>query len=732
MLADDYYYYYNSRQVNDLTKSSTQLQPSSDFNYTHLLAPDFSSLDLSTPNLAYTHPPGDVSSDFSHPASDLRYMTKSPSPNPFGRFQQSILEGIATSESTPSPMLEESALPRTTWNQFDNSSPNHLSPQTAQRPSNSLHYRSHKRVSSGSSTASAGPDSPYTSTSAYPQIVDLDSTHFSSPPLESYDGEYPVLTLSSKPLFSPSSSGLHESFLAPAFDNYNPASYNEESLMAVQTAMREALMEERVTDISNHGLPSPRRSYGESYDRDSRGSVDGRSTVPKLDRTMSDIYQDELYNPSLAASALTSQTRPSQNQANLPPRYIRERLQEVNEKHLSARSSPSAIDINRERSPFQPTSGYASEGFTNPHSPVPRLNSAAHMREQQKAEADARAQLDHQPGRNNDLGRPQTISPKEAQLDYVATEEDAKTPLFPRENMHKRGNRFSTNNSNNQQLAQNDGDNNTERSFDSFASNRRQSSENFSAGTATPSSSNFTFMPPSIPGNVQVPQMPQQYPFISQLRRQSSGLRGTSDQIPEFPAHLTSMESSKSDSGPEQNSNSRQYMSDAESTNMRSPSSPGLRRPSNTTADSGSYTCTGPGCALRFDTAAKLQKHRREAHRQSTPQRAAGPSTPTISSTTTASNTADNISNANRNNQAGPHKCERINPSTGKPCNTVFSRSYDLTRHEDTIHNARKQKVRCHLCTEEKTFSRNDALTRHMRVVHPDVDFPGKTKRRAP
>lgn len=731
MLADDYYYY-NSRQVNDLTKSSTQLQPSSNVNDIQFLAPDFSSLDLSTPNRPYTHLSSDVYSDFSHPASDLRYMTKSPSQNSFGRFQQSIVGGIATSESSPSPMLEESALPRTTWNQFENPSPNHLSPQTAQRPSNSLHYRSHKRVSSGSSTTSAGPDSPYTSTSAYPQIVDLDSTHLSSPPLESYDGEYSALTLSSKQLFSPASSGLHESFLAPAFDNYNPASYNEESLMAVQTAMREALMEERATDIQNHGLASPRRSYAESYDRDLRSSVDGRGTVPKLDRTMSDIYQDELYNPSLAASALTSQTRPLQSQTNLPPRYIRERLQEVNEKHLSARSSPSAIDINRERSPFQPTSGYASEGFTNPNSPVPRLNSAAHMREQQKAEADARAQLDHHPGRNNDIGRPQTISPKEAQLDYVGTEEDAKAPLFSGENMHKRGNRFSTNNPDNQQLAQNDGDNSTERSFDSFASNRRQSSENFSTGTATPSSSNFTFMPPSIPGNVQVPQMPQQYPFISQLRRQSSSLRGTSDQVPEFPAHLTSMESSRSDSGPEQNSNSRQYMSDADSTHMRSPSSPGLRRPSNTAADSGSYTCTGPGCALRFDTAAKLQKHRREAHRQSTPQRAAGASTPTVSSTTAASNTADNVSNANRNNQAGPHKCERINPSTGKPCNTVFSRSYDLTRHEDTIHNARKQKVRCHLCTEEKTFSRNDALTRHMRVVHPDVDFPGKTKRRAP
>jgi uncharacterized Zn-finger protein len=82
------------------------------------------------------------------------------------------------------------------------------------------------------------------------------------------------------------------------------------------------------------------------------------------------------------------------------------------------------------------------------------------------------------------------------------------------------------------------------------------------------------------------------------------------------------------------------------------------------------------------------------------------------------------------NSQAGPHRCDRINPSTGKPCNTIFSRPYDLTRHEDTIHNAKKQKVHCNLCTEEKTFSRADALTRHYRVCHPDVELPGKHRRR--
>ncbi|XTI86071.1 hypothetical protein V2W45_1192783, partial [Cenococcum geophilum] len=57
-------------------------------------------------------------------------------------------------------------------------------------------------------------------------------------------------------------------------------------------------------------------------------------------------------------------------------------------------------------------------------------------------------------------------------------------------------------------------------------------------------------------------------------------------------------------------------------------------------------------------------------------------------------------------------------------------RNHLLTRHEDTIHNARKQKVRCALCIEEKTFSRNDALTRHTRVVHSEADFPGKHRRR--
>ncbi|KAK4096672.1 hypothetical protein N658DRAFT_435613 [Parathielavia hyrcaniae] len=71
--------------------------------------------------------------------------------------------------------------------------------------------------------------------------------------------------------------------------------------------------------------------------------------------------------------------------------------------------------------------------------------------------------------------------------------------------------------------------------------------------------------------------------------------------------------------------------------------------------------------------------------------------------------------------QVGPHRCDRINPNTGKPCNQSFSRPYDFTRHEATIHNPLKQKVRCNLCG--KTFCRADALTRHYQK-YPGVEIP--------
>lgn len=129
--------------------------------------------------------------------------------------------------------------------------------------------------------------------------------------------------------------------------------------------------------------------------------------------------------------------------------------------------------------------------------------------------------------------------------------------------------------------------------------------------------------------------------------------------------------------------------------------------------DTDIYTCTYHRCTRRFETPRKLQEHKREAHRRPIAGPSSGVSLPTSAPS-----------------QAGPHKCERVNPSTGRPCHSIFSRPYDLTRHEDTVHNAHKAKLRCHVCMAEQTYTRRDALTRHMRVAHPQVPWAGKRRQK--
>lgn len=74
------------------------------------------------------------------------------------------------------------------------------------------------------------------------------------------------------------------------------------------------------------------------------------------------------------------------------------------------------------------------------------------------------------------------------------------------------------------------------------------------------------------------------------------------------------------------------------------------------------------------------------------------------------------------------HVCHLINPHTNKPCDKNFSRPYDLIRHQETIHASLKKIFRCVICEgrlnggdgngKSKTFSRGDALSRHIKVKH--------------
>ncbi|KAI1164492.1 hypothetical protein F5B18DRAFT_245335 [Nemania serpens] len=413
------------------------------------------------------------------------------------------------------------------------------------------------------------------------------------------------------------------------------------------------------------------------------------TTMPKLDRTMTDVYSDELYSPTFA---ITSASPSPQTHLALSPGndLFTQRLQTANNRHLFAAHSPISVD-SRGQSPFRQGSPYASAVNEIPRvgTNQARLESAQQLRERRKAEEDAK-QLQQQMAHNSLQGQqqqqstPATISPKDAVLEFNEADMDSNFPLFP----------------SGEAPAYSLRQNNENGSVSRMTS--QQSASPFQSMPTTPMRGDFSF---SIPSNVQIPQ---QYPFVS--RQQSSQQQQQQQQRHQ---QLT----------PSASTFSRMSSAETSNTDGGSNNDGPVQRPDRTAADGGTYTCTYHGCTLRFETPALLQKHKREGHRQAS----ALTNHLRGSTATTGIELPESMV---ANSQAGPHRCDRINPSTGKPCNTVFSRPYDLTRHEDTIHNARKQKVRCDLCTEEKTFSRADALTRHYRVCHPDAELPGKHRRR--
>jgi hypothetical protein len=70
------------------------------------------------------------------------------------------------------------------------------------------------------------------------------------------------------------------------------------------------------------------------------------------------------------------------------------------------------------------------------------------------------------------------------------------------------------------------------------------------------------------------------------------------------------------------------------------------------------------------------------------------------------------------------YRCEKINTSTGKICNEIFTRSRGLNRHQNRLHNPQRRKVCCIDCNPERTFGRQDYLIRHRRRFHPDKEPP--------
>jgi len=513
--------------------------------------------------------------------------------SPTVRIQQS---SPTLAQQHPQPMLaQQSPFMGGGWNDFQNNGA-YLSalPKNLQ----------HKRGSSGSSVASAGPPSPLSQNTIYPHIATSDTNY----PTYEFDGFQTPNTAKSLPADM------------SMFNRQHP--YSAMDMRRIHSsggddrASYTALSAPQSVSTMSHNSPATPQTYENEFD-DSK-HVFGYPPTAAYQQSLQDVFPDQQF------------TYQAQPMPRIAPDHrqttMAGRLQAAQQEHMNSPTSNP-----RGQSPFRQNSPYSMPSRQQPTQQPPTL---------QKTRT--------------------SISPKELMLDEHDIDESNATPLFANQS---------------QQM---------------FASRRNPS--NLS-----------NYYTPSFNAEPSV-QIPQQYPFISQARGNSQA--DIPDSTPDFPAHLISMESTNEE-GPS--------VSSSQQSTQPQPT-PQTNRPADTSSDSGTYSCTYHGCAQRFESPAKLQKHKREGHRQVSPNNNSGSASPNL---------------ALRNSQAGPHRCDRINPSTGKPCNSIFSRPYDLTRHEDTIHNGRKIKVRCHLCSEEKTFSRNDALTRHMRVVHPDVDWVGKQKRKS-
>jgi hypothetical protein len=665
---------------------------------------------------------------------------------PFGE------QGFA--EDITSQMLLQSGLPAdNTWESQRNPVKRNRNAQSGTSRSAQLGVydtHRHKRASSGSSGVSV-PTTDAVSPLA-PSAAPFSPSTLSG--YDRFDSANQSSSTTSKHLPTPEQTPITTSFLAPPFQSYNPSSPRDGDYPDVDMAMRRIMEQQKqhqatttddevpyayslapsVSTLSHNSPATPQTNFPDDFDdglksisngedrfsnvdrwmddylrfdasADFNGHASSQMGVPKLGRTLSDIYQDELYNPTLTP---TSQVRkaPTKNAKHFPPyrNFFTDRLQAAHQGHMSARSNSPTSSINRDQSPFRQGSPFAQ---------TPSSYHGAHMSQSSHLHSEIQLGGQQPPDmRGMELGSessaerggPKTISPKDALLEYhEPSEEHGMSELPPPPDASQY-----------------------------HIPTTMASSSTFQSGPNFPSVDTFHNqyehpgpVPqqfPYVQGQQHLQQLPLQLQSHQQVRQvqQQQGQRKNkpAQQTSEFRPHLSPIQTSSREQTTTGGSGSpaRQMQ---RTTALQSTES--ARRPEDTSSDLGTYSCTYHGCTLRFETPTKLQKHKRESHRQSTPgSHAGGRDAP-----------AGANSLAMRNSQAGPHRCERINPSTGKPCNSIFSRPYDLTRHEDTIHNARKQKVRCHLCTEEKTFSRNDALTRHMRVVHPEIDWPGKQKRKS-
>ncbi|KAL8844967.1 MAG: hypothetical protein Q9176_000639 [Flavoplaca citrina] len=147
----------------------------------------------------------------------------------------------------------------------------------------------------------------------------------------------------------------------------------------------------------------------------------GSPDMSNIGSTLSDIYQDELYNPSNTCTPFDQSHRYRLQEDSFPQNkngVFTDLLQAAQNRHIKTKSAPSSTNEAHERSPFTEGSSYAT------------------WKEQQKAALDACVLLQHQP-KPSDFAPPRTISPKDVAFDYNEAREDGKMSLFDQDRQER-------------------------------------------------------------------------------------------------------------------------------------------------------------------------------------------------------------------------------------------------------------------------------------------------------
>ncbi|KHJ30868.1 putative c2h2 transcription factor protein [Erysiphe necator] len=568
----------------------------------------------------------------------------------------------------------------------------------------------HNRESSFSSLGSAGPESPFTVNVSLPQIVgDFDLND--------------IFPFAAHKIFSPTQTPSPENLLGPPFStNFQSSpclgldilpmstmSYQDRTSIGSNldhSSPTTSPLSERSKQQQEQQkqLPQKQRQPLQQQDEDCQTSSlwinedvlncdQAHRNRVKLDQVMAEIYEDSLYNPnSLISAAPSPSTSSATTITPIKNEIFETRLQPLVNHQLHNNSQAPLNISSRECANFCQSPSMATNTNFRISSPSLRIGTTLNLREQQKAENDVLVLQEQFRRGSSTKSSPNTISPKDVDMVYQEDGENSMASL-----LQSQKKMLST-------ISIGSDESISQKSYGGMATLRHDRSSTFSSSQPTLNqNSNFTFSMPMIEQDIKCTAQPYLF-HPTHLHQQSSEISNTSANF--------------QPSRPLKDTRSGDFESDTKKKIE-------LQKPAKVSANTGTYTCTYHGCTLRFDTPARLQRHKREGHRSSSAAAVAA-------SALNGLGCHGMTSVAHRNSQAGPHKCERINPSTGKPCNTVFSRPYDLTRHEDTIHNTQKQKVHCPICEDEKSFSRNDALTRHMRVVHPEYVDTSSRRRRGP